>query len=102
MSGFLAIDHLNKPEKKVKLRELHLLGLKLTEVTGTQVSLLFGSDVTEIIVPLEIRHGPKGSLLVLALGLVGLLLVVYLVISKSRNLFVKFMCELQTRSSMKP
>ena len=60
------VNHLNVPQKKVKLRELqekwpHLSDLELTEVAGTQVTLLLGSDVTELIVPLEIRHGPKGS-----------------------------------------
>ena len=49
----------------MKLMELqkwpHLSDLKLTEVSGTQVTLLLGSDVAEVIVPLEIRHGPKGS-----------------------------------------
>jgi len=39
----------------------HLSDLELTEVTGTQVTLLLGSDVAELIVPLEVRHGPKGS-----------------------------------------
>ena len=69
----------------------HLSDLELAEVAGNQVTLLFGSDVAEVVVPLETRHGPKGSLLVFVPGLVGLLLVVYLVISKSKNLFVKFM-----------
>lgn len=39
----------------------HLLDLALTEVAGTQVTLLLGSDVPELIVPLETPHGPKGS-----------------------------------------
>ena len=33
----------------------------MTEVAGTQVTLLLGSDVPELIVPLETRSGPKGS-----------------------------------------
>ena len=66
VNGVLVIDHMNVPEKKVKLKELqerwpHLSDLELTEVTGTQVTLLFGSDVQKRIVPLETRHGPKDS-----------------------------------------
>lgn len=66
VNGVLVVDHLNISEKKVKLQELqerwpHLSDLELTEVTRTQVTLLLGSDVMELIVPLEIRHGPKGS-----------------------------------------
>ena len=66
VNGVLVVDHLNVPEKKMNLQELqqnwpHLSDLKLTEVAGTQVTLLLGSDVAELIVPLEIRHGPKGS-----------------------------------------
>ena len=107
VNGVLVVDHLNVPEKKMKLQELqekwpHLSDLELTEVAGTQITLPLGSDVAELIVPLEIRHGPKGSPVGFALGLAGLLLVVYLVISKSKNLFVKFMWQVQTRSSMKP
>ena len=84
VNGVLLVDHLNVLEKKMKLQELqerwpHLSDLELTEVARTQATLLHGSDVAELIVPLEIRHGPKGSP-------VGLLLVVYLVISKSKSL----------------
>ena len=66
VSGVLVVDHLNIPEKKMKLQELqekwpHLPDLDLTEVAGNQVTLLLGSDVAELIVPLEIRHGPKGT-----------------------------------------
>ena len=65
VNGVLVVNHLNVPQKKVKLPELqekwpHLSDLELTEVAGTQVTLLLGSDVAELIVPLEIRHGPKG------------------------------------------
>ena len=66
VNGVLVVNHLNVPEKKVKLKELqerwpHLSDLELTEVVGTQVTLLLGSDVAELIVPLEIRYGPKVS-----------------------------------------
>ena len=66
VNGVLLVDHLNVPEKKVKLQELqekwpHLSDLELTEVAGTQVTLLLGSAVAELFVPLEIRRGPKGS-----------------------------------------
>ena len=52
------VDHLNVPEKKVKLQELqerwpHLSDLELIEVVGTQVTLHLGSDVAELIVPLK-------------------------------------------------
>ena len=39
----------------------HLADLELTEVSVTRVALLLGSDVPELIVPLETRCGPKGS-----------------------------------------
>jgi len=66
VNGVLVVDHLNVPKKKMKLPELqikwpHLSDLELTEVTGTQVTLLLGSGVAELIVPLDVRHGPKGS-----------------------------------------
>ena len=64
VNGVLLVNHLNVPEKKVKLQELqekwpYLSSLELIEVTGTQVTLLLGSDVAELIVPLEIGRGPK-------------------------------------------
>mgnify|MGYP000509560529 FL=1 len=66
VNGVLVVNHLNVPEKNIKLQELqekwsHLSDLKLNEVAGTQVTLHLGSDVAELIVPLEIRRGPKGS-----------------------------------------
>ena len=66
VNGVLVVDRLNIPERKVELKELqekwpHLLDLELTEVAGTQVTLLLGSDVPELIVPLETRSGSKGS-----------------------------------------
>ena len=66
MNGVLLVNHLNVPQKKVKLQELqekwpHLSDLELTEVAGTRVTLLLGSDVAELIVPLEIRRGSKDS-----------------------------------------
>ena len=65
VNGILVVDHLNVPERKMKLQELqvwpHLSDLELTEVAGTQVTLLLGSDVAELVVPLEILHGLKGS-----------------------------------------
>ena len=66
VNGVLVVDHLNVPEKKIKLNELqerwpHLSDIELIEVAGTQVTLLLGSDVADLIVPLETRHGPKGS-----------------------------------------
>ena len=47
VNGVLVVDRLNVPERKVELKELqekwpHLLDLELTEVAGTQVSLLLG------------------------------------------------------------
>ena len=56
VNGVLVVDHLNVPEKKVKLKELqerwpHLSDLELTEVPGTQVTLLLDSDVPEFIAP---------------------------------------------------
>ena len=50
----------------MKLQELkekwpHLSDLELTEVALTQFTLLLGSDIAELIVPLEIRRGTRGS-----------------------------------------
>ena len=66
VNGVVLVNHLNVPQKKVKLQELqekwrHLSDLELTEVAGTRVTLLLGRDVTELIVPLEIWRGPKDS-----------------------------------------
>lgn len=63
---FLVVDRLNVPERRLNFRELqekwpHLADLELTEVSATRVALLLGSDVPELIVPLEIRYGPRGS-----------------------------------------
>ena len=66
VNGILVVDNLNVLKEKMKLQELHIKrphfsDLELTEVTGTRVTLLLHSDVAELIVPLEVRHGPKGS-----------------------------------------
>ena len=66
VNGVLVVYYLNVPGRQVELKELqekwpHLLDLELTEVAGTQVTLLLGGDVLELIVPLETRSGPKGS-----------------------------------------
>ena len=106
VNGVLVVDHLNVPEKKMNLQELqqnwpHLSDFKLTEVAGTQVTLLLGSDVAELIVPLEIRHGPKGSP-------VGVRTRIGWTVTGSvpgyiqEQESVKFMWQLQTRSSMTP
>ena len=55
----LVVDRLNVPERKVNFRELQ--EKELTEVSATRVALLLGSDIPELIVPLETRCGPKGS-----------------------------------------
>ena len=60
----LVVDRLNVPERRVNFRELqekwpHFADLQLTEVSVTRVALLLGSDVPELIVPLETRCGPK-------------------------------------------
>ena len=62
----LVVDRLNVSERRVKFRELQekwprLANLELTEVSETRVTLLLGSGVPELIVPREIRCGPKGS-----------------------------------------
>ena len=66
MRRVLVVDHLNVPERKGNLTELqemwpHLADLDLTEVSATRVKLLVGSDLPELIVPIETRCGPKGS-----------------------------------------
>jgi len=62
VNGVLVVDHLKVLEKKMKFQELqekwpHLSDLELTEVAGTQVTLVLGREVAEPIVPLEIQHG---------------------------------------------
>ena len=66
VNGVLVVNQLNVPERKLNLKEVqdkwpHLSDIELTEVAGTQVTLLLGSDVPELIVPLETRCGPNGS-----------------------------------------
>ena len=94
VNGVLEVNHVNVPEKKVKLQELQEKGLKslYTLEVMSQYSLfpwIYG----------VVRRVP---LLVCILGLVGLLLVLYLVMFKGKSLCVKFMWQLRTRSSMKP
>lgn len=67
-NGLLVADHLNVPEKKVKLKELHvherwlhLSDVVPTKVAGTQVTLLLRSDAPELIVSLETWRSLKGS-----------------------------------------
>ena len=60
------VDRLNVPGRRVNFRELQekwplLADLELTEVSVTRVALLLGSDVPELILPLETRCGRKGS-----------------------------------------
>ena len=59
VDGALVVDHLKVPERRVDMRKVtskwpHLSDLKLPEADGSQVSVLLGSDVAEIIVPLEV------------------------------------------------
>ena len=39
----------------------HLIDLELKDMDGAEVKVVLGSDVTEIIIPREVREGPKGS-----------------------------------------
>ena len=39
----------------------HLADIKLPQVIGAQVAVLLGLDVFDLIVPLEVRTGPKGT-----------------------------------------
>ena len=66
MHSVLVVDRLNVAERRVNFRELQekwplLADLELTEVSVTRVALLLGSDVPELILPLETRCGRKGS-----------------------------------------
>ena len=45
----------------VKSQWIHLEDLELKNVNGAEVKVVLGNDVTEIIIPREIREGPKGS-----------------------------------------
>ena len=45
----------------VKSPWIHLEDLELKNVNGAEVKVVLGNDVTEIIIPREIREGPKGS-----------------------------------------
>ena len=60
------VDCLNVSERKVNLGELksmwsHLRDLEISDMDGSQVTLLIGSDVAELIVPLEVRSGNTGQ-----------------------------------------
>ena len=46
---------------KAKSQWRHLADLKLKDMHGVEVKVVFGSDVTEIIIPLEVREDPRGS-----------------------------------------
>ena len=45
-----------------KSQWIHLEDLELKDVTGIEDKVVLGSDVTGIIIPRDIREGPKGSL----------------------------------------
>lgn len=47
--------------KNVKSRWNHSADLELKDVNGAEVKVVLGSDVTDIIIPREIREGPKDS-----------------------------------------
>ena len=47
--------------ENVKSQWSHLVDLKLKDVDRAEVKVVLGSDVTEIIIPREIRVGPKRS-----------------------------------------
>ena len=47
--------------ENVKSQWSHLVDLKLKDVDRAEVKVVLGSDFTEIIIPREIRVGPKRS-----------------------------------------
>ena len=46
---------------KAKSQWRHLADLKLKDMHAVEVKVVLGSDVTEIIIPQEVREGPRGS-----------------------------------------
>ena len=46
---------------KAKSQWRHLAALKLKDMHAVEVKVVLGSDVTEIIIPREVREGPRGS-----------------------------------------
>jgi hypothetical protein len=60
------VERLNLPKVKVdmpkeKTRWPHLVDLPLPPIDGNRVTVLLGADVFDLIVPLEVRTGPKGT-----------------------------------------
>ena len=39
----------------------HLADIELQDVDRAEIKVILGSDVTEIIIPREVREGPRGS-----------------------------------------
>ena len=47
--------------ENVKSQWSHLADLELEDVDGAEFKVVLGRDVTEIVIPREVRKGPKGS-----------------------------------------
>ena len=59
----LVAEKLNLPPVTVNMENVksqwsHLVDLELKEIDGAEVKVVLGSDVTEIIIPREVREGP--------------------------------------------
>ena len=62
----LVAEKLNLPPVTVNMENVksqwsHLVDLELKDMDGAEVKVVLGSDVTELIIPREVREGPKGS-----------------------------------------
>ena len=49
-------------QSNVQSQWKHLADVELQDVDRAEIKVILGSDVTEIIIPREVREGPKGSL----------------------------------------
>ena len=102
----LVVDRLNVPERRVNFREFqdkwpHLADLELTEVSVTRVRYSLEVMSQKLLYLLRLDVDPKVLLLVFALNWGGLLLVVYLVILKTVNLFTRFIWQPLMKCFMK-
>ena len=62
----LVAERLNVPPTSVNTANVqsqwkHLADIELQDVDRAEIKVILGSDVTEIIIPREVREGPKGS-----------------------------------------
>ena len=73
----LWLQKLNVPPASVNIANVqsqckHLGDIEFQDMNRAEIKVILGSDVTEIIIPREVREGPRCSPLELRLSWVGL------------------------------